>query len=99
MQLPEQALPAAGSTEVLGRAIAMLPEYSPAWHLIGQIFKHFADSAEAAAKEAWMIPGLHLIALAVKQIKEIMADNTSADVSYNAEHCNLAFIVVTSTPL
>ena len=77
---PLQKPRAAQSEQAWEKMARVLPGHSPAYQLIGQVFKSANVVADAAATTAWMVPGLHAIALAMKRMEIVMNNNRSADV-------------------
>ena len=85
--LPPQAPLAAGQHQPWQPIAHALPNHNATYKLIGDVFKKFNGLVGSTAEGAWFVPGLHVAALAMKRMNEIMENNRSADVSHETTQC------------
>lgn len=79
--LPHRGPLAAGAHRSLQTVVEALPINRTIYKAIGDIFKHFGDAVKSVAEDVWFVPGLHMVALAMKTMNTVMENNRSADVS------------------
>lgn len=79
--LPHRGPLAAGAHRSLQTVVEALPINMTIYKAIGEIFKHFGEAAKSVAEDVWFVPGLHMVALAMKTVNTVMENNRSADVT------------------